>query len=286
MVFAQPLLWYRLLPNSTYREGIILALLLACGPLILLLVGLAVKKDWKLNWLQRIMYPFSLLVFLGGGLVASVKIGGGSNLHNLDMFMVSLAILSGLALSALTPSSASRWSAYRLVLIGLTVLIPAWSAYQGGGPLQLPGENQVRQALEVIQTRADEASQQGEVLFMDQRQLLTFDYIHGITLVPDYEKKYVMDQAMANNVSYFRDFYQDLSDQRFSMIVTNPMFTKIKESDFRFAEENNAWVRWVAEPVMCFYKPVRKIPGDVLEAFNIQLLVPRPDISACQTSIP
>ena len=41
----------------------------------------------------------------------------------------------------------------------------------------------------------------GEVLFMDQRQLLTFGYITDVPLVPDYEKKVMMNEALSGNVS-------------------------------------------------------------------------------------
>ena len=33
-----------------------------------------------------------LLIFFAGGIVVSVKIGGGSNLHNMDAFLVFLLV--------------------------------------------------------------------------------------------------------------------------------------------------------------------------------------------------
>ena len=106
-------------------------------------------------------------------------------------------------------------------------------------------------------------------------------YIQDVTLVPDYEKKFVMDQAMAGSQEYFDQFYTDMENRRFAMIVSDPLFTKIKDSDYIFSEENNAWVQWVAEPLLCYYAPVRKIPNRVLEEFNIQLLVPRDNPQGC-----
>ncbi len=221
----------------------------------------------------------------GGGIVASVKIGGGNNLHNMDMFLVTLAILSGISIQNHEHMETHYWPWFAQLLLVMILFIPTWTAYRSGAMLDLPSKERTQEALKVLQAKVEEASRQGEVLFMDQRQLLTFGYIPGVTLVPEYEKKYVMDQAMAGDQSYFKQFYSDLANQRFAMIVTDPLFTKIKESDYPFAEENNAWVQWVAQPLLCYYAPVRKIPGRVLDDFNIQLLVPRSDISDCKTPL-
>jgi hypothetical protein len=128
-------------------------------------------------------------------------------------------------------------------------------------------------------------SKQGPVLFLDQRQLLTFGYIRNVELVPEYEKKYVMDQAMAMNEEYFKDFYKDLENKRFSLIITDPLFTKLKEGEYDFSEENNAWVGWVSRPLLCYYAPVRNIPDNVLAEFKIQLLVPRQNPKDCPLKI-
>lgn len=105
---------------------------------------------------------------------------------------------------------------------------------------------------------------------MDQRQLLTFGYVKNVPLVSDYEKKYMMDQAMAGDSDYFKQFYKDLSNKRFSLIISEPLFTNIKSTPANFGEENNAWVSWVAQPLLCYYKPLV-----TLSAVNVQLLVPR-----------
>lgn len=61
-------------------------------------------------------------------------------------------------------------------------------------------------------------------------------------LVPEYEKKCIMDQAMADNDTYFRDFYKDLANRRFSLMVTAPLFVNFQDQERGFANENNAWV--------------------------------------------
>ena len=135
----------------------------------------------------------------------------------------------------------------------------------------LPPRDEVSKTLALIQQQVADAQTRGEVLFMDQRQLLTFSYLENVPLVAEYEKKYLMDRAMGDTAaSSFPPFYRDLATHRFSLIISNPLRTSIKDSDYNFGEENNAWVKWVANPVLCYYEP--KI---TLDQFRIQLLVPR-----------
>ncbi len=272
---SQPLLWYRLFPNATYPEGVLLALTIACLPLIVLLAWLMATKRWQVNLLQGLAYGAALLVFLIGGVVASVKIGGGNNLHNLDMFLVSLAILAGLALRN-AQLDLPAWPLAMRVVLTLTILLPAWAAIRSGSPLKLPPPEATRKALENIRSQAAQAAQSGEVLFMDQRQLLTFGLVDGIRLIPEYEKKYMMDRAMAGDSAYFETFYQDLARHRFALIISDMQFKMIKDSNYAFSEENNAWVKWVSEPLLCYYTPLR-----TLQNVDIQLLAPNPVAGDC-----
>lgn len=274
---AQPLLWYRLLPNVNYPEGILIGLLLTALPLIVLLVWLALSHRWTVNWVQAAAYLVSGLVFLGGGLVASVKIGGGNNLHNLDLFLITLVVLAAIAIRDVRLSAAVRLGpAWARAALLLACLLPAWSAVRLGGPLDLPARQDTSAALRTLQARLGRAQKRGEVLFIDQRQLLTFGDIQGIPLVPDYEKKYMMDKAMAGDAAYFQRFYADLAARRFSMIVSEPLFANVQDMTSGFQEENNAWVQWVARPLLCYYAPVETLP----EA-RTQLLVPRDAPQGC-----
>ena len=93
----QPLLWDRLLPNATYPLGILLAVVLVSVPLIILLIYLVRTRRWQLDWLRGLVVAGPLALFLIVGLVVSVKIGGGSNLHNLDMYLIGLLFAAALA---------------------------------------------------------------------------------------------------------------------------------------------------------------------------------------------
>lgn len=303
---AQPLLWYRLLPNSTYGHGILFALLLAVGPLLVILFYLIANKTWQINRLQKLSLLLPLIAFLMVGLVVSTKIGGGGDLHNMDMFLIGLLFTGAIAWN----SGASAWLMNESVVPGLVKGMIVLSLVNSAlGPFQairsfgfgedaawiktltdapsekdldmLPLQQEIDSALQIIQEEVDTAGLQGEVLFMDQRQLLTFGYISGVVLVPEYEKKRLMDEAMGERLTYFEPFYADLAAQRFSLIVSEPLRTPIKDSSYRFGEENNAWVKWVSNVVLCYYEP--KI---TLKEVGVYLLAPKAEPVDCSAQLP
>ena len=300
---SQELLWYRLFPNATYPEGILLGLLLAVAPLIAVLIYLSVTRRWALNFLQKLAIILPLMAFLVVGLIVSVKIGGGGDLHNMDMFIIGLLFAGAMAWH----QSGAKWILesvaspvwIRIVLLFM-VIYPAYYPMkflspnrvaeedmtwvmtladippQGPFPELLPYENDSDKALKDIRNAIEESAPNGEILFIDQRQLLTFKDITGIPLVPEYDKKVLINEAMSASESYFQNFYRDLAAQRFSLIITNPLHERVQTEEDNFGEENNAWVEWVSAPVLCFYEPL-----ETLKKVRIQLLVPKEDISAC-----
>ena len=90
-----------------------------------------------------------------------------------------------------------------------------------------------------------------------------------------------MNQALSADVEYFHQFYKDLAAGRFSLIVSEKLYTSIKNSSFEFGEENNAWVTWVAEPILCYYKTTR-MSNLNLNSVGVQLLIPRETPVDCQ----
>lgn len=89
----------------------------------------------------------------------------------------------------------------------------------------LPDSATVNTALTEIQEAVDEYQTSGDVLFMDQRQLLTFGYIQEEKFIPEYEKKVLMNEALSTNYEYYSSFYNDITNQRFSLIITEPLRT-------------------------------------------------------------
>ena len=145
-----------------------------------------------------------------------------------------------------------------------------------------PSDKTIDQALTAIREEVALAeSQGGEILFLDQRQLLTFGYITDVPLIPAYEKKVLMNEALSSDAVYFKQFYTDIAAHRFALIISEPLRAPIKDSSFEFGEENNAWVNWVSNPVLCYYEP--KVN---LKEVGVQLLVPKTEPLDCSTQLP
>ncbi len=278
----QPLLWYRLLPNDTLGPGILLLMLLYTGPLVAVLIHQMATKSWKLDGWQLLAVWAALLGFLGAGLVISTKIGGGGDLHNLDMYIGTLIFVAALGLFASQPNLKS-WPGWALALVCVMAFLPLYQftpffpSANYSQWLDLPTREESDNALKEIRREVTAASQCGEVLFMDQRQLLTFGYVDAVPFIAEYEKKYMMDQALASNADYFRPYYQDLADQRFALIVTEVLKVNLKSQSGVFADENDLWVIWVSAPTLCFYEPIY-----TERSVGVQLLVPRQNPTGCE----
>ncbi len=279
----QPLLWERLFPNSTYSSGILLGIAWAALPIIILLVVLAIKKVWRPNWLQLAAVFIVSTAFFTVGLTASVKIGGGSNLHNLDMFLVTLVITAAVALSGFwsrekdTPSDGFWVSA----LVALVMVFPVTYALRPSDKPPLSDTVAVEESLAIVRKEIVDTMPGEEILFIDHRQLLTFNFVPRIPLVDEYEKKKLMDKAMSADAAYFESFNEDIRDLRFTLIINEPLNLVIRGEDYAFGDENDAYVKWVTLPLTCSYEPVY-----TNHKTGVQLLIPRkrppPDYLPCE----
>jgi len=276
MSLSQPLLWYRMFPNKTYSLGILLGIIIATGSILLLIAVLIVTQKWYLTGFQLLMISLALIGTFGVGAVISAKIGGGSNLHNFDMYFITLVFLILIYLDQ-SNFDYDAWPIWIRIILVVTILIPIGNSLRQGSPEILPPREIVDDALKIVRGEVKEAAKDGEVLFMDQRQLLTFGYISGVDLIPEYEKKYMMNQAMAGNKPFFYDFYEDLENKRFALIVSEPFHVPQKDQSQKYGEENNAYVSFVSKYVLCYYE--RDL---TLDQFKIQLLVPREGPVDCE----
>jgi hypothetical protein len=281
----QPLLWYRLLPNNTLGPGVLFLALRYTLPLLIILAWWMISRRWQLDWVQKTAMWGALAGFFAIGLVISTKIGGGGDLHNLDMYLITLLVVIVLGLMSIDQSSRRGqwpvWAVGLILYLMFWVIYPFTPLHPGSGYhpfLELPKQNQVAEVLSTTKNEVAKFAKSGEVLFMDQRQLLAFGYIPSIPFIPEYEKKYMMDQAMGNNSNYFQPYYHDLADRRFALIVTEPLKTRRREDlGGPFSEENDAWVFWVSNPTLCFYEPIY-VSTDV----NLELLVPKQNPVGCE----
>lgn len=250
------LLVYRLLPNPTFFLGILPALILAGAPL-----GLSLLRSGR-AWGPRLYGPSRLfvLVALGmlalGGLVVSLKIGGGSNLHNMDGFLILLLVVGfpllleqgGTELrrfQALPPFRELAFLVAVPIVFVLSVATPWVQRDRLGAIAELPD----------LQAAVQAASAQGErVLFISQRHLLTFGMISDVPLEPEYETVFLMEMAMSQNRDYLEQFTRELENHEFGLIVVGRLGTALQGNSMSFGEENDAWVTQVSKPILESYR--------------------------------
>ena len=75
---------------------------------------------------------------------------------------------------------------------------------------------------------------------------------------------------------YFEDFYRDLANKRFALILSEPLNVKLQDRVNAFSEENNAWVKWVSQPLLCYYEPIQEF-----KRVRVVLLAPRQNPVNC-----
>ncbi len=303
--FTSDLLWYRLWPNPTYTLGILPAVLLVSAPLLLVLI-LGIRG---LHPIRVLGIASVLSILFAGGVVVSTKIGGGSNLHNLDAFLTLLLGVGSYVIfrrvvpepslsPALQPLSLPFLRAregreviggssddfnggnsqiciltkHAQLIFALVMFVPIVFALNSGGPVSLPEGEQVENTLTTLNELTKEAVQQGgEVLFISQRHLLTFGYLPDVPLVEKYENVFLMEMVMGGNEFYLSSFYDDINHHRFALIISDQQGNRLKGSEFPFGEENDVWVKRVTQPLLEHYR--RK---DLLKHFGIEVLEPIP----------
>ena len=264
--FFSDLLWYRLLPNPNFPLGIIPGIALLTFPYLWLSLLSLKEKSTQLASMRRFIIFSILLVFFVGGLFVSVKIGGGSNLHNLDAFILLLFVVAAyvffekIADDPLTKKPniqhLSKKTLYAVfsILFFLTPLI--WSLASFTKKPSYDWERIQEELAAIDQTAARVAAQGGEVLFISQRQLFSFHQLHNVPLTPQYELLTLMEMAISNFEEYLTQFEQDLRDQRFDLIVAYKQYIVFKDKTQEFPEENNAWVKNVSIPLLRYYQPI------------------------------
>ena len=275
--FTSDLFWYRLLPNPTFAPGILLATALVSLPAALVLRR--AWREWQLDPDSARWLPAAAMlgVLLAGGVIVSVKIGGGSNLHNLDAYLllllvvVSYAGLGRVEVPGQAGGSQAAWAGY-LLLVGVPLLFNL----KYGGPPNPPEPGIAEQVIGEVRRQIAGLGPDPQVLLISERQLLTFGQLGPTDLIPGYEKVFLMEMAMSGTRPYLDEFHAALREQRFDLIVSEPLSVQYQGRTRAFGEENDAWVNQVSLPVLCYYEPVWS-----LDRAAVQLLIPRERAPAC-----
>jgi hypothetical protein len=265
------LLWYRWFPSATNPIGIIPGTLIVSLPLFMLLYWSIRKHLGNLHPLRWFGLIAMCLILLVGGLVVSTKIGGGGDLHNMDAYMVMLALIAVYFLCQRVEAetnSTPRFERVAWPIIALMLIVPIGFSISRVGPPFTYNKVHAAGDLAVLRESVESYSKSGEVLFIYERQLLTFGMIPNVAVVPEDEVVSLMEMAISGNKPYLDKFYADLASHRFAAIVAHKQNLGVETGDF--IEESNVWTRLVAQPLLCQYKPAL-----TLTFTNIQVFVPR-----------
>ncbi|MCZ2127921.1 MAG: hypothetical protein LC099_09145 [Anaerolineales bacterium] len=274
--FTSDLIWTRLLPNETYPLGILLGSLLVSAPLFFALRQIIRGNINALHPLRWLTLGGLLTVLFVGGAVVSVKIGGGGDLHNMDAFLVLLATLSAAFWAkrvAAEENASAQWNALGWNAAFLALLIPLGFAL---GQMGFPSAYDSKIADADIRQLQAALQNDGEILFVTERQLLTFGYLKNVALTTDYEQSELMEMAMSHNRPYLEKYYADLQNRRFALIVAESQKFAVR-TDGAFAEEDAAWVRYVGAPLLCNYEPILSLTSN-----NLQIYEPRSAAAPCK----
>lgn len=261
--FVSDKLWYRLWPNDSYPLGIVPAILIVSGPLLVALILATVRYGMVSRPSHNNLHPLRwvglwgmLVVLFAGGLVVSVKIGGGGDLHNMDAYAALIGVIAAWFIGEKVTGEdgqklqvTASWPVTAVaLLIPLIFIVPLLS------PMQNFNQSANQEAFKQLKGVAEQAGQKGPVLFITERHLLTFHQI-DLPLVPEYENVMLMEMAMSNNQPYLQQFYSDLRNHRFAAIVTGKQNIGITDEG-AFAEENNVWNSRISPYIQCYYEPV------------------------------
>lgn len=278
--FSSPLLWDRLWPGSTYPLGILPGIALVSLPAWLAIYFSIRARTGGVHWLRWLGLISLTIVLFVGGLVVSTKIGGGGDLHNMDAYMVLLAIIAAYFFSSQTAIERNErvlWGQSPWIVSLLAFAIPLYFSISYVGSYISYNKALVQDDLQTIRQAVDSANMNnGRVLFITERQLVMYRMLDDVPLVPDYEVVILMEMAMSHNMEYLDQFYADLHHHRFTLIVARKQSTGLQSDDEGFADENNAWSTMIAGPLLCEYEPVL-----TLQTASVQVFAPRSGETHC-----
>jgi hypothetical protein len=263
-----PFLWYRLFPNSTYDLGLILSAIIFFFPIYM--IGGLKTISGKLGHVRSSLVALILTVFFCGGLIVSAKIGGGSNLHNLDAFIfLSLVFIT----FGFFSSNSIQEDYYQvnnsswlpgIGLIVSSVIIVTTIAISITHPKQYQ-QDEIQKEIVALQTLSSKYA--GNLLLLSERQLLATGELNPKWFESDFDGVTLMEMVMSNNLSYLAQFDSEIKQHKFSMIVSKPLSSKLQDQTAGFSKENNLWVKKVEIPVLESYKLVADLPLSQIEIY-------------------
>jgi MFS family permease len=254
----------KLWPNIGNSLGLIPGILLTVAPVVIIILLYFWICRKRINWVRVALLAFLLSILGAGSTLVSLRAGGGYNFHNYDTLLVVLLIIgiySGLGTVSLDSITADQKTIlfdvrvicimFCLPVIFLVKKLPYQTGYSDSSNNILT----IRDINQIIEDKASSATD--IVLFIDYRQLVVYRLVSSVQIYIPYEKIELMEMAMANNKRYFDEFQAKIRNQEFTLIVSEPLYDRIKPP-FKdpYWYENNVWAEDVASPILQFYEPI------------------------------
>lgn len=261
-IFSQ-LIWERLFPNfsGTFTPGVLLCALLVLLPM--LIVVLAHKKEGlgtALLPLEQKLLAAMMTAFFVGGLVVSARIGGGNNIHNMDIILIFSLILFLFTVKQNNFKPNSRFEFILLVVIFFTPLLSASKSIAFHFYHEPPLNEISEQCLQPLQREIDRISvNNGKILFIEEKQLITFGNLQVKPVISDYELVELMEMTMAENPEYLAEFKTRLENKDYAAIITRKQPEKMKGKSDIFGEENDLWFTNITLNLNQYYPSVEDI---------------------------
>lgn len=193
----------------------------------------------------------------------SSKIGGGGNLHNMDAYIVLLAVVGGyIGFERIAGVSSVRRRGLQGMWIIFTILLAVPIAFTIGQDVRKVDYDfqKAEENLALISEIVDGVVQNGgEVLIINDRHLIVFNYLANVSLSPDYEKVALVEAAISGNDRYLERFRQDLADHKYQLILSPGLSRHLQTKEDAYGEENNAWVEFISLPILEHYRLVNSI---------------------------
>lgn len=276
--FTSYLLWDRLLPNPSYPMGILPHILLVTGPLLVFLGLVFFAWRRQVHFIRWLGLAGMTGVLFAGGLVVSVKIGGGTNLHNMDAYLSLLLLIAVGIYFGRMVNEDNLQMVYQLpVWLKAAILaVPIIFVVSFSGSKLTPLDHQAAQKdLARLQKYVDQAvAEGGEVLFISQRHLITFGLIKNVPLVHEHEKVLLQEMVMAKNEVYLDHLGAELAEQRYTLIITDhlPSIWKNPEKT-SLAMENNVVLKDLVPLFTCAYEEHDRLLGGSLDILTPAAIV-------------
>ncbi len=259
----------RWLPNELYSLGVLPGIILVSFPAAAWLAIWTWKSRRSIQPLRLAGIYSALAVYLGGGLVISMRIGGSFNLHNLDGYLLLLLVITaygyfnricydrepaGLPL----PSTVVRGLTTLMVVVPILYVL-VFSPIGNRGATDAPDYARIQELI-------NEGQKSGRpVLFLDFGHLLTFGILRA-DLFPYYDKVYLMEMLMANQTALVSEFADKVYNHDFSLIISTGEYYPTEQSEVEdiLAPEEFAWQSQISIPILDNYEAVYQAAGLVV----------------------